>query len=97
MDGVRTGLSGTRTWSYALIGGTFYKDSTPFIRVGTGTGLVGTFERAEYRDDMVAWVKVQVILGAEPPSIMYRMYQNSGDDYDSSTGIGTGVRNLFSS
>jgi len=89
VDGVRTGLSGTRTWSYALIGDKFYKDSTPFVRVGTGTGLSDTFERAEYRDDMQSWVKVQVVLSADPGSIVYRMYANIGDDYDFSTGTGT--------
>jgi len=89
VNGVRIGYTATRTWYYAVLDGKLYKDSTPFIRVDERSGLTGIFERVEYRDDMSAFVKVQMEISTGPDTLAYRMYANTDNDYDEATGIGT--------
>ncbi|GAB1482997.1 hypothetical protein MASR2M78_18130 [Treponema sp.] len=88
-DEVRVASNGNRNWYYAASNGKLYMDSSPFLRLSGRSGFNGLFERIEYRDDMAAFIKVQVEFRVKPDKLIYRIYSNIADDYDEATGRGT--------
>lgn len=88
VDGVRIQRTGTKEWHYLVAANRLYASQNPFLRIGSGSGLAGTFERVETHESL-GWIKVRIVLSLDASTIEYLVFDNLGSDYDPSTGTGT--------